>query len=873
MSMLLLSLRPIHLHHVRPSFRDCLYADNLRRPAHLQKAFTTSSRLLKKAKTKQKSEKDSGKGLISEKPTVRWYQQLFPWSTKREPISGEFGFAGERYDEAKWLKGLKDKYDAEVREMEGEGGKTTIEPLLAALPEEDAKKVREEIRKSDLEDTRREKIVEAIERRLITLLPKKEELEILCHLPPEKRPYLNALNDNLFKASRDVKNPHLRKILWQSYARCKAFLPPFLHLLPGKSWNILWNSQQSTTPEDPHWSPHVIILAEDMLQNGKRLDIYQRILYVEALNMQNHHGKAIEQWKELKGDISDDHRRASDEHELLGVRLFASHGDPTKAEKIAFNFLGANKHEESRILIPILHAWTQRGDDIGIQHAWALYLRFRTHVGNAIMMDDYDNISMAFLGAGRTDIALAVFKDMMLTGQRTGEESTELYKKSVGMMERTQLTAVTVDDINRISLTGLITLPQRLQNKYFYGSWLKKLLGMGAVDAAAQVVELMHERGVKPDSRHLNGIIGAWLRFGGDKHREAAEKMAWAMIQERLDLVSTRRHDHTSSTTNDPGIADLPVPHHLQRSNTPATIETFALLLQNYGRRSQHENLQRIRTTLDEAEIRPNVYFINHLLYYDLRRGQHQAAWIKYRDMCSTVEPDLETFACLWDCEKAHLDNLMIHSGDKFPDPRQLMSEMMNWFSVLSTKAGKRKAIQEEFSKELYQQIIRCMGLASDPEGLLVALYALRESFGFYPDSEITRTIILQVSRMKVGEQKRVPKPGRYRSGRDERKANADRMTRVFALLVHQREVVLAKHGLGDVAQFDDYIMEQEGLFRLVEFLKVIMRRTDVSADEDSVQSKMEKAAWDMGVSGISMEDPLPSYGARKHPFRIENRE
>lgn len=806
---------------------------------------------------------------MTERPKVRWYQQLFPWSTKRTRTDGEFGFtAGEDYDEAKWLKGLMNKYDAELREMEGRGGKTMVEPLLASLSKEDAQKVREEIRNSDLEDARKEKEARAMEGRLAQLLPKQEELEIKWQLPPEQNSYLKTLNENLFKASGDLENRELRKSLWQSYTRCKAFLPPFLHLVPKKSWDTLWASQQSATPDDIHWAPHLVTLSEDIMGAGKELNVYQKILYIEALNIQNHQEKAIEQWKELKNHVGDD-RRASEEHELLGVRLFASHGDPEKAENIALNFLGTDKHEESRILIPILHAWAQRGDDIGIQHAWALYLRFRAHVGANITMDDYDNISMGFLSIGRTDIALAVFKDMMLTGQQTDEGSTELYKKSLGIMGRTQESAITVEDLNRISLTGLITLPRRLQNKFFYGCWLKKLLGMDAVDAAAQVIELMYERGVKPDTKHLNGIIGARLRAGRDKDREAAEQMAWAMIHKRLDFVNLRRHGHTPKSSKVPFLSasGLPNPGHLRRSVAPANVETFALLLQHYGRRTQYDNVQLIKDTLELAEIKPNVYFINHVLYIDLRRGQHQAAWIKYKDMFGTIKPDLETFACLWDCEKAHLDSLVLHFHDKFPGPRRIMSEMMNWFSLLSSKPGDREAVQQDSSRELYEQILRCFGLASDPEGMIAALYALRESFGFYPDPNIMRKVTLWVSRMKIGDQRYLTKAGRSKTGRNERKAKADKIAQIFALVIQQRAAVLVQNGLGDLAQFDEYIIKQEGLFRLAEFLRLILQRTSV--DENSVEGKIERAAWDMGVSGISMEDPLSSYGSRKQMYRI----
>lgn len=794
---------------------------------------------------------------------MRWYQQLLPWSSERKRTDGEIGFAGVQYDEAKWLKDQIQKDDADIRELEGRGGKTLVEPILATLPKEDAQKIRDAIRQEEIEDARKERAAEAIKRKFAEYLPKKEELEIQWKLVPEQNTYLKALNEVILKASSDLTNQDLRKKLWQCYARCKAFLPPFLHLIPEKSWNIIWASQQTLPPDDPHWASHLITLSGDMIKAGRELDVYQKVLYIEALRAEGQQGLAISQWKELEGQLGGD-KQASEEHELLGVRLFASHGDPQKAERIALNFLGTGKQEESRIFIPILNAWAQRGDDIGIQHAWALYLRFRKHVGAKITMDDYDNITMGFLNVGRTDLALAVFKDMMLTGQQTDQGSMELYQKSLAMMGRTQESAITVADLNRISMTGLVTLPRRFQNKFFYGSWLKKLLGMGEANAAAQVIELMYERGVKPDPKHLNGIIGAWLRTGTDKNREAAEKMAWAMIHERLDFVSMRRRGHEPRTSNPPTVSGLPIPVHLRRSVAPANIETFSLLLQHYGRRAQYDNVQLIRNTLEMAEIQPNTYFINHLLYIDLRRGQHQAAWIKYKEIFGTMRPDLETFACLWDCEKAHIDSLVLHAHDKFPGPRRIMYDMMTWYSGLNSTRGERAAVREDFSKELYNQIIRCFGLASDLEGTIVALYALRESFGFYPDVHTTRMVNLSVSRMKVGVHK--DPRGRQR-GKNIRKANANRIAQVFDIIVEQREIQLAEHGLDDIAQIDDDVQREEGLYRLAEFLRTVLRRTSV--DGDAVEVNIEKAAWEMGVGGVQINDPLPTYSTYREVYQL----
>ena len=830
--------RPYHV-HLKISHARCFCHPHqqLRRP------FTTSRPQL------QDSNPDE--------PKVRWYEQLLPWSSKRRRVDPNNPDANEN-DEAKWLKRQISQLEDELQEMEGQGGKTLIEPLIATLSPEDQRKVRAAIMQEELEEKRKELEIADVKRRLAKFVPKKNELEIHWALPPEQGIYLRSLNTTIQKASGNLEDQDLRKKLWKSYTRCKAALPPFLHLIPEKSWTVLWASHHTMSTDHPQWASYLVTLSEDMLSAGKELDIYQRILYVEGLRNEGRHDDAITQWQKLKDDLGDD-KQALEEYELLGVRMFASNGDPERAEKIALNYLRPENSDESRILIPILSAWAQRGDAVGIKHAWALYLRFRTQVGDKMTMDDYDNITMSLLNAGRADFALAVFKDLMLTGEQTDEGSVELYRKAANLIGKSQSSAITPEDLNKISLTGLITLPRRFHNKFFYASWLKKLLGMGEVDAAASVIELMYERGVRPDSKHSNGIIGAWLRSGNDRDRETAEKMAWAMIHERLDLVNRRRHRDAFSSPDMPSVKGITVPAHLRRTISPANIETFSLLLQHYGRRGQDDNVQLMQNCLAMAKIPPNSYFINHLLYVDLRKGQCQLAWERYQRMFRKTRPDLETFACLWDCEKAHLDSLLIRGKDRYPGPRRIMSDMMNWYSLL--RPGERKLVQDDFSKELHSQIIRCFGQATDLEGLIAALYAMKESFGIYPDNETARTVNLQVSRMGIGEDRR-PRAGRLRKGNPQRKSNAARIAQAFAIIAEQREKFLAEAGLNDLQQCDADIQKEEGLFILAEFLRAILRRTTM--DEDAVEANIETATRDMGVRGVRMEDPLPSYDVSK---------
>lgn len=765
------------------------------------------------------------------------------------------------------LKKQVAKLEDELSVLRGEKS-TMIEPLLQEFSKEDQDKVRAAIEEAKLNKSRQpltEREIRIVEDEVMKMLPNEDiamvnllaerqssilaELEELLELTPPQQKRLRRLSYYLRAVMLKKSDPESRRRLWQSYSRCKDHLPPFMHLLPDEAWDILWISQDEVTEGGPdrERAIHLSTLAKDMTQSGKQLNARQRIILIESLLLEGRQVEALEFWQSQAGQVDKD-SDLSIEYQLLGVRLYALEGDPQKAQQVALEVLGQGDHDMLSVLVPVMEAWVHSTDRHGTKNAWALYLQLKAQLGSKIKPEDYDKITVAFLHSGRKDLALAVFKDMMLTGEETEYESNELYKRSLGLVGKLHLGSIHPSELTKVSLTALTVLPRRFQNKFFYGSWMKRLIGMGYPDEAAIVVDLMYERGVKPDSKHLNGIMGAWLRNGTAKDKEKAERMGWAMIQERLDLVRRRQGSSLATDERIDDALDIQIPPHLRRTVSPATIETFSLLLLHYERRGRLKMVQLLRDYLRLAQIGPNTYFMNHLLYAKLRSGEHHRSWELYKSMAPKVQPDLETFAALWDCEKAHLNRLSIYFSDKFPGPRRILSEMVSWYTALEGKS--RRDVQEEFTKELYDQIIRCICLAKDLEGTVVALYAIKEYFQFYPDEETARMVMLQVASMGKGASKN---PGRRRprlSDNSQSKANIARITKVFELVTDQRADTLQQRGI----KLDEDAVKEEQLYLLAEFIRVVLRK--MAPAELDVGQSIEQAAWEMGVGGMRMLEP-----------------
>ncbi|MCJ1338814.1 hypothetical protein MMC09_004103 [Bachmanniomyces sp. S44760] len=840
-----------------------------RDPKILSKSFRTSSQLPAGPKRRFGSYFQSLKQ--EEPPKIRYFERFHngSGSSKTREIGDD---EMEEDEEAAVLKEKIAELEEELSILRGDSG-STIGPLLAQLSPEDRAKVEKALKDNaemlrevteedsdygdmdfELEDLEQGRILSS--RRLSNI----QSLDLALRLQPESHQvgYVKSFNKSLMDAATNLSEPSARKNLWRSYVRCKQNLPNFLCAISEKAWNILWESQHRRAKIGIESAAHLRLLLEDMRQSGKELTASQRLSLIEHLHQEGRFEDALRVWSTEEESL-----RGSSNLRLdfltLGIKIHASLGDPSAAEKLALQSLSQYGDTEPRILIPVIEAWLQQGSQDNVKHAWALYLRLRAVLDSSMTLSDYDEVFMFFLRAKQQNLGLAIFRDMMLTGQKSGFDSTELYKTSLGLVGHLQSQSINVNELNKISLTGLTLLPKQFQNKFFFGSWIKKLIGMGEVNAAASIVELMYARGVKPDPKHLNGIIGAWLRKGSSHDTQKAIQMAWAMIYERQDLVARREGRLTrerSANHSVPMESSINVPIHLQRTVPPATIETLSLLLLHYQRRGFTNHIEQLQSALSIAKLIPNSYYMNHLLYAELRRGNPHQSWKLYLEMSPTVQTDLETWACLWDCMKAHLNRSARHPSDDFPSNRQLFASMALWIGSLSEK--ERSSVRERFSRDMYDQIVLCTCLSQDIEGLIATLYGLRMFFSTYPNEDTIRSIALQVARLgpiagKIGKGRR--KPRQVPRSRDQ--ASIMNVSKVMEILSSERGEELSQCGV-QMDELSEDVQAEERLYILSRLLRAVWERTNVGA-ETGIDQLVDKVAADMGVERVKLLDPLLS--------------
>ena len=597
-----------------------------------------------------------------------------------------------------------------------------------------------------------------------------EPLSVTLRVPPQHRKYVKEFNDALLLAQNEIDHfpHHLDLLKW--YLRCQQHIPSFSHFVDEDVWDFLWKSQTVYFPRPKQ----IVMLAKDMMTAGIELNIPQTLEYIDALHETGDTATAIQKWEENKSEVELDDEAAGRFWET-GVKIYAAVGRPRKAQDIA------STAYKNRVLgveawVPVIQSWANSKKDSAGSSLWSCYLRLKKQHAEIAAKDGkatsqrlpteiLGHISSALLNSGRGEMAMSVFKDMLTSDANEKFDSAQVYANTLDRLQGVDKTEVSESIINRIGLAALTAFPGRYKNKFFFGAWIKWLIGEGKLDDAALVVELMQEYGIRPDAKHLNGIIGAWLREGSPAARERAEQMAWAMIHARIGQVRSRSPSFPKGTsiTNEnenPYSNARRLPRFLQRNIPPATIETFSVLLQRYTRLSdvaKSEHLTDIMT--GPAQIKPNAFILNHWMYLSLRTQDLPAMWTRYNAVKGSIEPDLETFAVLWEGCKKNLDRATTARTTQYPVPRQLAREMKTWFDDLSPQ--KQDDAKEGMTPDLYEQIIRSFCLHSDIPGTFIILQLLQSRFAMNPHEDISRMILMAVARLYPAQNKLASKPRR----------------------------------------------------------------------------------------------------------------
>ena len=786
-----------------------------------------------------------------EEPVINWFEQLSAGSAPRRVAAPEDTIFKEETELLRVLKQEMADADRDLHQMNKDAPLRMLEPYTKHLDPEQKQRLQETMEAKNAQKTQR---VHALKQ----MIPR---LQVHCALPIEKKPYLQRFNKNIELSLLHFNDPPTQKKLWKSFIRLRGFLPDSLHHLSTPTWNLLHRTQvMAAARGDSRWATRIISLVNEMRRFGQGLRPDQSIQLIEAFRAENRYREAAAQCNELQQLCKDD-KGLLKELDLLRVHICTSQGDLKTAEQLALRYLSSGYASEARILIPIIDACVKEGDEQSIKHAWELYVHFQIVIRSEIAPEDFDTISFSFLSVGRVDLALSVFKDMMLCGMESKESSVSIYQGLTLPNNPGDDILSTVLDAGGIPLTTLSAFPSAMLNKFFFGKWLKRLLNQDQADAAAAVVGFMTSKGVKPDAKCVNGIIGAWLRSTNDSNQARAEQMAWALINRRLARVKRSHRSSLYASVNKVNLGQRSTtsPSYLERRMPSATVETFALLLQLYIRRRDYSGLGALQGAFEQGRIAASSYWLNPLLSLNTTAQMHHKVWERYLNFFDNIKkPDIATFACLWASEQQHLEMPTAHRRlCKFPKGRRILTEMVSWLRGCSR--NELQAARGEFNRTMYESIIKCLIRDQDVPAAVIALLILREYFGCYPGQATTVTAVKEITALTSPPVHVARKCASRRLKSDVfRRARDSQAGRIFHELQEERVQDFKDLALGDIDDVSDEFRRNERLVFLDQYLKRVLQHLEGQAESERLFSD---AAIEIGVQ-TSLHDHL-----RQSPF------
>ncbi|KAM0212220.1 hypothetical protein ACHAQI_004960 [Fusarium lateritium] len=520
-----------------------------------------------------------------------------------------------------------------------------------------------------------------------------------------QRKKVARLNIVLSKTSRDYR----RRVklttktvqgVFKAYHSARLSLAHGWSHVPLEVWDLLWKVFSVDESVNMHRLSHIALLARDMSEAKVTLNPAQQLLTIEAVFVDGWESKAIENWKRCISTLGDENAVTFQEFWELGVRMYCRTGDLDQAQR-AINKLIQNQ-SDPRILMPFIRTWSELGTQEGQEKAWEAYRRLRELLGEDMKLTDYDQVISYFLTTNQTENALYAFVDMMSDG--------------------------------KIDLKKQKYMPSVVANKFFFGKWLKRLIGAGDLNGAHSVVEFMGQKGIDPSPIQLNGLIAAWQRAGGTEDLEKADQMAWGMIDTRIEFVKARGNDMASEDVSPKTGDTTPLPR--------ATLETFSLLAENYRLRDLHDRILMLWEAFREAEMKADSFVINQLLESYIQAGQSKEALELYHTLVREkgVEPDPYTFSALW--KTLAVNRLHVSAGHvpaQIEPTRAMFAETVKFQHVFQP---------DGMDGQLARKILHTFRRIKDYTGFVVALTALRDGFGFLPPETLVLEMVLETTKL-----------------------------------------------------------------------------------------------------------------------------
>ncbi|OAL44253.1 hypothetical protein IQ07DRAFT_522266 [Pyrenochaeta sp. DS3sAY3a] len=473
------------------------------------------------------------------------------------------------------------------------------------------------------------------------------------------------------------------------------------------------------------------------------LSDHQRAWHLESLLVNGNGEQALEEWEEHYSSASKDpHNRFAPEYLAFGVRLHALFGHVDQAQRLSDTLFKEHPGWDDSLLLSVFRAHTS--SDLKAHHdqAKTIYHTLKAKENKSLSLEEYDGYLVGFLEAGSLRSARQVFRDMVYDGTLVTRGSAEDVDEVLKRLHMIYRLSTNMESMTSIALFAMSFLPHAYHN-HIFGDWMKSAVDHRAPEAAAQVLNLMFQRGHKPGVYHFNMLLHALLRSKSEENTQKAENIGWRMVEQarntQIPSIGSRTRAENIKKRNDSSFSMGP---DIATEIPAGNITTFALMMQHHTRLHQWEHVEYLARDLEDSAIPPNFAVMNVLMDNKCRQGAYSEVWSIYKTLSQLREEDNGVFPngasirCLWKTLRFSLGDYATRGDPKMPTPRELLKETVDWWSMARSRFDAQRfrqglvGIDHDASTRL---ILHCFSYTSDLAGSLVALHVLRHELGVYP--------------------------------------------------------------------------------------------------------------------------------------------
>jgi hypothetical protein len=642
--------------------------------------------------------------------------------------------------------------------------------------------------------------------------------------------------------------------IWRAYTEAKRADKMLCLTLSVRDWQILWDTQSVASEKHPRRALHLEELGRDMSLHKKLLTPAMRANYLDSLFTNGKESEAMQEWEAEHTRVQEPGQRGFDpEHLEVGAKLFARLSEPQRARELMDLLFALCPDWNPSVMVLVLRAHTD--SRLGEHHEVAneIYHTFRERMDGQMTIEHYDSCFVGFLEARHLKFAQRVFRDMIKGGHLAVPGNTQGVKELYKRLYMLYRLGDNVSSMTSIALDAIAVLSSEYHG-HLYGTWIKTTVILNAPQAAAQILDIMLQRGYKPETFHFNMLIKVLLRSKVKPNVLKAENIGWRMFEvasAQQDVLTADYHEGTKDTN--------------PRLFPAANETTFAMMLQHHADRLQWEHVDYITRQLKETAITPNASLMNVLIDMKTRKGAYAEAWSIYTQLThrsasvnptgvnpTGVFPDGATFRHLWKNLRLALGDFATRSDPNLPSPRALIKETIQWWRLCRSRPDAsrfRLGLTAADGHAITALILHCFSYMEDHAGSLVALHVMRHHFAIFPTAKAVEILQRQLAWVELRHASQHTRAEAYASRSNTR--NREQMVRVYEMVRVRR---MERTGMtpGRRAGLSEEQNAEFNLDLLSEFVRVVLKRKYSAV---TVEMMVDAAAHAMGCPELEMGD------------------